>query len=503
MKKTLFLILLSFLFLMCCCSSDDATDSATNVQLSVVPAELIFTYAAGSEQLEVTSNAEWGVSSDQTWCKVSPSGGVSGQATVTVTVEANTTEELRTSTLTFKSGSYSQKYTITQNYEVELVTISDEAFKSYCVQNYDTDKDGEISEREAAVVTSLDVSSKMISSMEGVEKFTALTSINCSNNSISSLDVSALVSLTSLNCAQNKLETLNIQNNINLTSLDCTNNSLLTIIRVWTGFKATSSFLKPDVAEYVEPEIDTPAGYTLVWQDEFNDSRLSGGKPALPNTSDWWYETGDGGWGNNELENYISAFSGTDTCAVVTDGTLKIIAKKVGSQVLSIRMNTSQSWTYGYFEARLKLPQGKGTWPAFWMMPKNFVSWPDDGEIDIMEEVGYRPNYVSSSIHCKSYYHSIGTQKTAEKYVATAESDFHVYAVEWTEDYIWGFVDGESYFKFPNDKAGNKDTWPFNTPFYLKLNLAWGGNWGGAQGVDESKLPATYEIDYVRVFQKQ
>ncbi|MDR2056950.1 MAG: family 16 glycosylhydrolase [Dysgonamonadaceae bacterium] len=246
-----------------------------------------------------------------------------------------------------------------------------------------------------------------------------------------------------------------------------------------------------------------PEGYSLVWQDEFNDARPDNGKAVLPNTSRWWYETGASGWGNHELQNYIPGVSGNDTCAAISDGTLKITAKKVGGQVLSVRMNTQQGWTYGYFEARLKLPQGKGTWPAFWMMPKNFQAWPEDGEIDIMEEVGYRPNWVSSSIHCKAYYHSIGTQKTGEKFVPTAESDFHIYAVEWTADVIRGFVDGDKYFEFSNDKKGDKNTWPFYTPFYLKLNLAWGGDWGGSQGVDESKLPATYEIDYVRVYQKE
>ncbi len=253
---------------------------------------------------------------------------------------------------------------------------------------------------------------------------------------------------------------------------------------------------KGEVENYV------PAGYSLVWQDEFNDSRLAGGKPALPNTAKWWYEEGNHGWGNNELENYIQGFSGTDTCAVVADGTLKIIARKRGSEVISIRMNTSESWTYGYFEARLKLPSGKGTWPAFWMLPKNFTTWPGDGEIDIMEEVGYDPNVILSTIHCNAYNHSIGTQKSGTRRIPTAQTDFHVYAVEWTADFIKGYVDGECYFTFDNDKKGNKDTWPFNVPFYLKLNLAWGGNWGGAQGIDESALPATYEIDYVRVFQK-
>jgi hypothetical protein len=271
---------------------------------------------------------------------------------------------------------------------------------------------------------------------------------------------------------------------------------------VWTGFSPSADFQKPQGAVYVEPAIPTPAGYQLVWQEEFNSSRASDGKPTLPSSESWSYETGNNGWGNNEIQNYISAFKGVDTCAQIYDGLLKIITKKVGSEVLSIRMNTKQSWTYGYFEARLKLPGGKGTWPAFWMMPKNFTAWPLDGEIDIMEEVGYDPNNIHSSIHCQAYYHSIGTQKTATKMVPTAESEFHVYAVEWTADEIIGYVDGVSYFRFQNDHTGNYNTWPFFKPFYLKLNVAWGGNWGGAQGIDESVLPTTYEIDYVRVFQK-
>jgi len=246
-----------------------------------------------------------------------------------------------------------------------------------------------------------------------------------------------------------------------------------------------------------------PQGYSLVWQDEFDDARDANGKAALPSSDRWFYETAGPGWVNNELQTYIAGYKGTDTCATIYDGTLKIIAKKVGNDILSARINTNESWTYGYFEARLKLPKGKGTWPAYWMMPKNYTAWPEDGEIDIMEEVGYNPNYVSSSIHCKAYYHSIGTQKTAEKYIAGAQSEFHVYALEWTEDYIRTYVDGKQLFNFPNDKTGNKNTWPFDAPFYLKLNLAWGGDWGGAMGVDESALPATYEVDYVRVYQKK
>lgn len=245
-----------------------------------------------------------------------------------------------------------------------------------------------------------------------------------------------------------------------------------------------------------------PAGYTLKWQDEFNDSRQSNGKTPLPSLARWWYETGANGWGNNEIQNYIAGSRGTDTCAVISDGVLKIIAKKVGSEVLSIRMNSIDSWTYGYFEARLKVPTGKGTWPAFWMMPKNFTSWPLDGEIDIMEYVGYRPDVVQASVHTMAYNHTIGTQKTATRTIQNAETEFHIYALEWTADKIDAYVDGVKYFTFINDKTNNRNTWPFNAPFYLKLNLAWGGNWGGALGIDATKLPAVYEIDYVRVYQK-
>lgn len=246
-----------------------------------------------------------------------------------------------------------------------------------------------------------------------------------------------------------------------------------------------------------------PAGYQKVWQEEFNDDRLSGGKPALPDADKWWYENLPKGAVNNELQTYVAGFRGTDTVAAIHDGTLKIIARKSGSDIISARINSNESWTYGYFEARLMMPAGKGTWPAFWMLPeKEPLNWPLDGEIDIMEYVGYQPNVVHATVHTGAYNHMIGTQKGAQKTITGAETQFHIYAVEWTADFIKGFVDGVEYFRFNNDGAGNKETWPFNVPFYLKLNLAWGGDWGGAQGVDESKLPATYEIDYVRVYQK-
>lgn len=244
--------------------------------------------------------------------------------------------------------------------------------------------------------------------------------------------------------------------------------------------------------------IMTPEGYTLVWQDEFDSDTLS-----LPVDSLWWYEVWEPGRVNNELQRYVEGKLGDEYTAEVSNGTLKIHAKKVGDEVISARINSKESWQYGYFEARLKLPVGRGTWPAFWMMPQQPSRWPVCGEIDIMEEVGYDPNVSVSTIHCGAYNHVKNTQKSGTKLVPTAQTQFHIYAVEWTEDFIKGYVDGECYFTFENDKAGNVETWPFDKPFYLKLNLAWGGDWGGAKGVDEDCLPATYEIDYVRVFQKK
>lgn len=242
-------------------------------------------------------------------------------------------------------------------------------------------------------------------------------------------------------------------------------------------------------------------GYSLVWQDEFNNANQ-----ILPG-EEWEFETGNHGWGNNELQNYVDRFLVNDTVAKIHNGSLIITAYKLntpyqGSDIISARMNTKQSWKYGYFEMRAKVPAGKGTWAAFWMLPDNFRHWPLDGEIDIMEYVGYKPGITHSTIHTKTYNHAIKTERSAEYYIKDMEEEFHVYSVEWTEDYIKGYVDGINYFTFQNDKKGNIETWPFDKAFNLKLNLAIGGNWGGAEGVDPAIFPARYHIDYVRVYQK-
>ena len=248
--------------------------------------------------------------------------------------------------------------------------------------------------------------------------------------------------------------------------------------------------LPPDPGEIVVPD-----GYVLDWHEEFEDN----GKPSL---ADWWYETGGGGWGNNESQVYVAGSKDGIDLAFISEGTLKIQARRIGSEVNSIRMNTQRAWQYGWFEARIKVSDVKGTWPAFWMMPKNFTSWPGDGEIDIMEYAisTQGKDKSSSSIHCNAYNWPNNTQKTHVQPVANAASEFHVYALEWTASEMKFFVDGKQHLVFKNEGKG-RDSWPFDAPFYLKFNMAWGGNMGGA--TDPNGLPATYEVDYVRVFKKK
>lgn len=246
-----------------------------------------------------------------------------------------------------------------------------------------------------------------------------------------------------------------------------------------------------------------PDGYSLVWHDEFNSG-------SELNANDWTHEVQKSGWVNDELQNYVNHITPEGNLVTeVKNGSLQIHCLKEDGKIYSGRVyaKVNEGWKYGYIEGRIKLPKGKGTWPAFWMMPVNndwtTNPWPRCGEIDIMEEVGGHANYTSSSIHCENYNHSIGTQKTAERLTSGAEDDFHIYAIEWTEDYIQTYVDGNPLLRFNNDGAGNIKTWPFNKHFYVILNLAWGGSWGGQQGVDEGALPATMQVDYVRVFQKK
>jgi beta-glucanase (GH16 family) len=235
--------------------------------------------------------------------------------------------------------------------------------------------------------------------------------------------------------------------------------------------------------------------WDLVWADSFKTYT------GLPDPTKWAYETGAGGWGNNELENYTANRLEN---ARVDSGNLIIEARNdnyQNSQYSSVRMHSigTGNWTYGRFEIRAKLPSGQGTWPALWMMPTNspYGGWPSCGEIDIMEEVGSDPNMIHFSLHCNKYNFTIGTQKTAVMKADSAQTKFHVYAMNWYADSIRGFVDDSCYFKFNNEHLGWQ-TWPWDNPFHFIFNIAIGGGWGGA--VDNSIFPTRMYVDYAKVY---
>ena len=235
----------------------------------------------------------------------------------------------------------------------------------------------------------------------------------------------------------------------------------------------------------------------LVWSDEFNT-------PGAPDPSRWSYDVGGGGWGNKELEFYTRDRREN---ARVEDGNLIIEARRErweNRDYTSARLVTKGKgdWTYGRVEVRARLPKGRGSWPAIWMLAttKGRLRWPDDGEVDIMEHVGFDPGIIHGSVHTKRYNHVIGTQKTATVSVPDAMDTFHVYATEWDREKLRIFVDDREYFSFANEHTG-RDVWPFDAPFHLLLNIAVGGDWGGKQGLDQAIFPLRMEVDYVRVYQ--
>lgn len=246
------------------------------------------------------------------------------------------------------------------------------------------------------------------------------------------------------------------------------------------------------------PEVITDKNWqfetTPVWEDDFNSN-------GAPDPAKWVLETGGSGWGNNELQNYTASGN-----ANKVGGNLEITAKKEssgGRNYSSARMITKgkAEWLYGRFEVRAKLPRGRGTWPAIWMLHANptYGQWPASGEIDIMEHVGFDPNKVHFSVHTAAFNHSIGTQKSTNKIIPTAIDEFHTYTLDWTPYAVRGYIDGSLYFEFTNANQGFAK-WPFDIKFFMILNVAVGGNWGGAQGVDDTVFPATMSVDYVRVY---
>ena len=265
-----------------------------------------------------------------------------------------------------------------------------------------------------------------------------------------------------------------------------------------------------------DPNTDTGTeieGLTLVWQDEFDGTELDLSKwgyqigvrdeyhGKLGNT---WY------WGNNELQYY------TNDAVSVADGVLTITAQRrdyEGMEYTSARILTRDlaSFTYGYFEARIKLPTVQGMWPAFWMMPQpsgttstknEYGGWSASGEIDIMEAKGRIPNEIGNALHYggSPHVYSADGQK-----LDTPISEWHTYAVDWRPDCITWYVDGEVAFKVTSSQwwtsASNKETAPFDKPFYLILNLAVGGNYDGGLKPPADFSSADMIVDYVRVYQ--
>jgi beta-glucanase (GH16 family) len=243
--------------------------------------------------------------------------------------------------------------------------------------------------------------------------------------------------------------------------------------------------------------------WRLVWQDEFD----RGGRP---DPARWRYEVGGDGWGNRELQFYTNARRQN---ARVEKGHLIIEARREdwqGRPYTSARLSSRQAWTGGRIEVRAKLPRGRGTWPAIWMLPAKGTygngGWPDNGEIDIVEHVGFDPGVIHGAVHTRAYNHVDRTQRTGSTTVETAQDQFHVYTMHWTNRVITTSVDRIRYFTFENERrkrpfVGDWRQWPFDRDFRLLLNLAVGGNWGGQKGVDESIWPQRLEVDYVRVFQ--
>jgi beta-glucanase (GH16 family) len=244
-----------------------------------------------------------------------------------------------------------------------------------------------------------------------------------------------------------------------------------------------------------------PPNARMVWQDEFDGKRL--------NLDKWSFDTARNkqGWHNRELQYYsrgrwqnIRVAKGLLTIEARHES-LRTAADWGGQHYTSAKLvSKGAGWTYGFYEIRAKLPCARGTWPAIWMLPTDLKKWPDDGEIDIMEQVGAEPNLIYASLHTRLFNHVLKTQRSAQKLVLTSCRDFHVYQLDWRRNSIIIGVDGHGILRVLNDRPGGKGAWPFDVPFHMILNLAIGGKWAGAKGIDDAAMPQRMDVDYVRVW---
>ena len=454
MKKTL--LLLTAILLTCCGSNGkkETTPDVPEATITLSAQNLTFSEEGEEKNVTVTVSTSFSITCDQPWLVVSAGSVFKGESVLRLTARENLTGAARSATVTFACNTPG------------------------------SEKKATIQVSQAALTPSITLSPTSLSFGEaGGEQeveMTANTTWNIASDGAYWLSVNRVSAVK----GTSKLTVKVIRN--------FSDQPRTGTVTFSFGEKTVTLAVSQEAGTPIEDGAYVPEGYTLVWHDEFEGNKVD--------TDLWRFENWPSRFVNNELQRYVPNDART---AFVSDGILNIRAMKADGGVISARMNTTGSWKYGYMEARLKLPKGKGTWPAFWMMPNDqSLGWPACGEIDIMEEVGVDPNITSSSIHTKAYNHTKNTQKTKDRQTPGAEDEFHTYALEWTEDEIKTYIDGELLLTFGNDKAGNNDTWPFNKAFYITLNLAWGGDWGGYAGVDESALPTIFQIDYVRVYQK-
>ena len=257
------------------------------------------------------------------------------------------------------------------------------------------------------------------------------------------------------------------------------------------------------------PPPPSPAGWTLVWSDEF-----SGPDGSAPDPSKWTYDTGGKGWGNTELECYTNRLQN----AQINRGNLVITAQQENAPFVcsdgstnsytSARLKTQGlfSQAYGRFEARIKVSAGQGMWPAFWMLGKDITTagWPTCGEIDIMENIGKEPGTVHGSLHGPST--TTRTSDATSIFTLPAgqafADDFHLFAVEWERGVVRFYVDSNLYATFTESRWPAGGTWVFDHPFFIILNVAVGGNWPGSPD-SSTVFPRHLLVDYVRVYTRQ
>ncbi|MBW4330394.1 glycoside hydrolase family 16 protein [Stakelama sp. CBK3Z-3] len=248
--------------------------------------------------------------------------------------------------------------------------------------------------------------------------------------------------------------------------------------------------------------VDAPMAVPVAapsFADEFNGDAID--------DATWRYDTerNAAGWYNHERQYYAKE---RPENARIEDGALVIEARREtlskdqhpdwgGQQYTSARLVSRAGYGHGFYEIRARLSCARGTWPAIWMLPPDGI-WPDAGEIDIMEMVGWDANVVHATLHSGLFNHRLGTQRGAQIEIPDACTEFHRYQLDWTRHAITIGVDDRAYMRVANDRPGGKGAWPFTRPYHLILNLAVGGDWGGKEGVDDDAFPQRMAIDYVR-----